>query len=110
MIDLKWTNRSKYRREEITKGDAMQLALYHWALDDGPDPMSTVAEDAPMSYYMLKQGEFASTSKLFGPGPGQPRVQPEHLAALRPRRRILHLGSGRRTSLGGRTAGAGILR
>ncbi|MDF9751570.1 PD-(D/E)XK nuclease family protein [Arthrobacter sp. ES3-54] len=29
VIDLKWTNRSKYRREEITKGDAMQLALYH---------------------------------------------------------------------------------
>ncbi|UKA55482.1 PD-(D/E)XK nuclease family protein [Arthrobacter sp. FW305-BF8] len=66
VIDLKWTNRPKYRREEITKGDAMQLALYHWALDEGPDPMSTVAEDAAMSYYMLKQGEFASTSKLFG--------------------------------------------
>ncbi|WP_211877014.1 PD-(D/E)XK nuclease family protein [Pseudarthrobacter albicanus] len=72
VIDLKWTNRSKYRREEITNGDAMQLALYHWALDDGPDPMSTVAEDAAMSYYLLKQGEFASTSKLFGPALASP--------------------------------------
>ncbi|WP_432396482.1 PD-(D/E)XK nuclease family protein [Pseudarthrobacter sp. L19] len=67
VIDLKWTNRPKYRREEIAQGDAMQLALYHWALDDGPDPMSTAEEDAAMSYYMLKQGEFASTSELFGP-------------------------------------------
>ncbi|WP_426939272.1 PD-(D/E)XK nuclease family protein [Pseudarthrobacter sp. S3] len=72
VIDLKWTNRAKYRREEITQGDAMQLALYHWALDDGPDSMSTVAEDAAMSYYMLKQGEFASTSKLFGPALASP--------------------------------------
>lgn len=72
VIDLKWTNRSKYRREEITNGEAMQLALYHWALDDGPDPMSTVAEDAAMSYYLLKQGEFASTSKLFGPALASP--------------------------------------
>jgi hypothetical protein len=72
VIDLKWTNRSKYRREEITEGNAMQLALYHWALDDGPDPMSTVAEDAAMSYYMLKQGEFASTSTLFGPALASP--------------------------------------
>ncbi|QCB98575.1 PD-(D/E)XK nuclease family protein [Arthrobacter sp. PAMC25564] len=72
VIDLKWTNRSKYRREEITQGDAMQLALYHWALDDGPDPMSTVTEDAPMSYYLLKQGEFASTSTLFGPALASP--------------------------------------
>lgn len=72
VIDLKWTNRSKYRREEITQGDAMQLALYHWALDDGPDPMSTVAEDAAMSYYLLKQGEFASTSTLFGPALASP--------------------------------------
>jgi ATP-dependent helicase/nuclease subunit B len=72
VIDLKWTNRPKYRREEITTGDAMQLALYHWGLDNGPDPMSTVAEDAPMSYYMLKQGEFASTSKLFGPALASP--------------------------------------
>jgi ATP-dependent helicase/nuclease subunit B len=72
VIDLKWTNRSKYRREEIAKGDAMQLALYHWALDHGPDPMSTASEDAPMSYYMLKQGEFASTSNLFGPALASP--------------------------------------
>ncbi|HEX9228861.1 MAG TPA: PD-(D/E)XK nuclease family protein [Arthrobacter sp.] len=72
VIDLKWTNRSKYRREEIAQGEAMQLALYHWALDDGPDPMSTVAEDAAMSYYMLKQGEFASTSTLFGPALASP--------------------------------------
>ncbi|MET3203948.1 UNVERIFIED_ORG: hypothetical protein ABIB21_000724 [Arthrobacter sp. UYEF13] len=72
VIDLKWTNRPKYHREAITQGDAMQLALYHWALDDGPDPMSTVAEDAPMSYYMLKQGEFASSSTLFGPALASP--------------------------------------
>jgi hypothetical protein len=72
VIDLKWTNRPKYRREEIAQGDAMQLALYHWALDDGPDPMSTAAEDAAMSYYMLKQGEFASSSKLFGPALASP--------------------------------------
>lgn len=62
VVDLKWSNRDKYRVAEVREGKAVQLALYQWALnDDGAGP-----DDAPAAYYLLKQGTFASTHEAFG--------------------------------------------
>lgn len=61
VIDLKWSNNAKYRREEVADGTALQLALYQWALNEGADTM-----DDPSAYYMLKQGSFVSADSHFG--------------------------------------------
>jgi ATP-dependent helicase/nuclease subunit B len=61
VVDLKWTNNIKYRREEIQQGTALQLALYQWAFHDGDTP-----SDDPTAYYLLKQGAFASSHGHFG--------------------------------------------
>lgn len=62
VIDLKWSNNAKYRREEVAGGNALQLALYQWALHEGAD-----TTDNPTAYYMLKQGSFVSANSHFGP-------------------------------------------
>ncbi|WP_353711467.1 PD-(D/E)XK nuclease family protein [Arthrobacter sp. K5] len=61
VVDLKWSNNDKYRREEVQRGEALQLALYQWAFSPGDLP-----PDAPTAYYMLKQGSFASAHPEFG--------------------------------------------
>ncbi|MDQ0863754.1 PD-(D/E)XK nuclease family protein [Arthrobacter globiformis] len=61
VVDLKWSNNDKYRREEVQRGEALQLALYQWALSP-----SELPPDAPTAYYMLKQGSFASAHPEFG--------------------------------------------
>lgn len=61
VVDLKWTNNAKYRREEIQQGTALQLALYQWALHPGDAP-----PDDPTAFYLLKQGAFASSHPHFG--------------------------------------------
>lgn len=61
VVDLKWTNNAKYRREEIQQGTALQLALYQWALHSGDTP-----PDDPTAFYLLKQGAFASAHPHFG--------------------------------------------
>ncbi|NKX53026.1 RecB family exonuclease [Arthrobacter mobilis] len=61
VVDLKWSNRDKYRVAEVREGKAVQLALYQWALDD-----DGAAPEAPTAYYLLKQGTFASTHAAFG--------------------------------------------
>jgi hypothetical protein len=63
VVDLKWTNHSRYKYEEVAEGQAMQLVLYQWALAD----MKSAEPDGAAAYYLLKQGEFASASPLFGP-------------------------------------------
>ncbi|BDQ36837.1 hypothetical protein SYK_11970 [Pseudodesulfovibrio nedwellii] len=52
--DMKWTNKSKYRREELEKGIALQLAAYCWMLDKDDFP-------AFGAYYMLAQTELISS-------------------------------------------------
>lgn len=73
VIDLKWTNHAKYRREEVAGGTALQLALYQWALHQGAD-----TTDDPTAYYMLKQGSFISADSHFGQ-PLQSAVKPTDL-------------------------------
>ena len=73
VIDLKWTNHAKYRREEVAGGSALQLALYQWALHEGAD-----TTDDPTAYYMLKQGSFISADSHFGQ-PLQSAVKPTDL-------------------------------
>ncbi|MBJ2119417.1 PD-(D/E)XK nuclease family protein [Arthrobacter sp. MSA 4-2] len=60
VIDLKWSNRDKYRVSEVREGKALQLALYQWSLQEEG------AQAAPAAYYLLKQGTFASTNPAFG--------------------------------------------
>lgn len=60
VIDLKWSNKEKYRVAEVREGMALQLALYRWALEEED------AQVAPAAYYLLKQGTFASTNPAFG--------------------------------------------
>jgi hypothetical protein len=38
VIDLKWSNTEKYLREDVQRGEALQLAVYQWALNDGDSP------------------------------------------------------------------------
>jgi RecB family exonuclease len=62
VVDLKWTNSEKYLREDVRQGEALQLALYQWALNDGDVP-----PQSPSAYFMLKQGTFVSAHPEFGP-------------------------------------------
>lgn len=61
VIDLKWSNTEKYLREDVQRGEALQLAVYQWALNDGDSP-----PDFPAAYFLLKQGTFASSHPEFG--------------------------------------------
>ena len=70
VIDLKWSGSSRYRREEIEHGEALQLAVYTWMLRrrdaDGPGHAGDTgaAGDAGSAYFMLVQGELLSASPL----------------------------------------------
>ncbi|CAI3793889.1 PD-(D/E)XK nuclease family protein [Pseudarthrobacter sp. MM222] len=61
VIDLKWSNTEKYLRADVQRGEALQLALYQWALNSGDVP-----PDSPAAYFLLKQGTFASSHPEFG--------------------------------------------
>ncbi|MET4589793.1 PD-(D/E)XK nuclease family protein [Arthrobacter sp. 754] len=61
VVDLKWSNTEKYYREDVQRGEALQLALYQWALNEGELP-----PDFPAAYFLLKQGTFASSHTEFG--------------------------------------------
>lgn len=60
--DLKWADRSRYRRDELEGGRALQLAAYCWlAADDTSFP-------ADAAYFMLKQAELVSTNAPWAAG------------------------------------------
>jgi hypothetical protein len=61
VVDLKWSNTEKYLRGDVQRGEALQLALYQWALNDGDVPPGF-----PAAYFLLKQGTFASAHPEFG--------------------------------------------
>jgi RecB family exonuclease len=61
VLDLKWTHSSRYRKEELEEGNALQLASYAWLLRS-IDPDVSVHT----GYFMLAQGELFSDSPLLG--------------------------------------------
>jgi RecB family exonuclease len=59
VLDMKWTKSSRYKKEEIEEGRAVQLAVYAWLLRslEPKDPVHA-------GYFMLAQGELFSDSSL----------------------------------------------
>lgn len=57
VLDLKWSSSSKYRRQEVEEGSALQLATYAWMLRSA-EP----AEQVHTGYFMLAQGQLISDS------------------------------------------------
>ncbi|TVQ96862.1 MAG: PD-(D/E)XK nuclease family protein [Desulfovibrionales bacterium] len=60
ILDLKWSKYSKYKREELQAGLALQLAAYAWLLGKG--------KPLPAGYYMLAQAELLTTDISCFPG------------------------------------------
>ena len=64
IIDLKWSGSSRYHREEIERGEALQLAVYAWMVrrreSAGDDDRQHAHAGA--AYFMLAQGELLSKS------------------------------------------------
>lgn len=59
VLDLKWSNSSRYKKEEVEEGSALQLACYAWMMG------SVDGESwAHGGYFMLAQGELISASAL----------------------------------------------
>ena len=59
ILDMKWSGSSRYRKEEVEQGEALQLATYSWLLKSA-NPESMVHS----AYFMLAQGELLSDSDL----------------------------------------------
>lgn len=61
VLDMKWSWSSKYRRQEVEDGSALQLAAYAWML-------RTVekTQNVHTGYFMLAQGQLISDSTLLG--------------------------------------------
>jgi len=64
VLDLKWSGTSKYKKEEVEEGNALQLATYAWMLSS-LDP----ALQVHTGYFMLAQGELLSDSSLLSKAP-----------------------------------------
>jgi ATP-dependent helicase/nuclease subunit B len=73
VLDLKWSSSSKYRKEEIESGTALQLSVYAWMLREDPQ-----ADPVHAGYFMLAQGELLSPEAGFGEeGLSSPRTLDE---------------------------------
>ena len=59
ILDMKWSGSSRYRREEVEQGDALQLATYSWLLK-----AANLESMVHSAYFMLAQGELLSDSDL----------------------------------------------
>gem|GEM_PF-740858 len=64
VIDLKWSGSSRYRREEIERGEALQLAVYTWMIRRRDAADAAGSTGAGSAYFMLVQGELLSASPL----------------------------------------------
>jgi RecB family exonuclease len=58
ILDLKWSNYSKYRKQEMEEGSSLQLAIYAWMIRS-----SEHLDEVDTGYFMLAQGEILSHSK-----------------------------------------------
>jgi RecB family exonuclease len=56
VLDLKWSRQARYKREELEKGGAFQLAVYSWLLRNQNSDFPAGA------YYMLAQGELIASA------------------------------------------------
>jgi RecB family exonuclease len=61
VVDLKWSGKSRYKRDELRQGQAVQLAVYAWLLAQAKSPFPSGA------YYMLAQSELVSANCSFLP-------------------------------------------
>ncbi|MGO8879718.1 MAG: PD-(D/E)XK nuclease family protein, partial [Desulfomonilaceae bacterium] len=61
VVDLKWSTHARYKREELEKGGAFQLAAYAWLLRNREKEFPAGA------YYMIAQGELVASSCNFFP-------------------------------------------
>ena len=61
VLDLKWSGSSRYRREEVERGDALQLATYAWLLQG-----EAAEEEVQAGYFLLAQGELVTPAPGFG--------------------------------------------
>jgi len=59
VIDLKWSGSTKYKKEEVKQGKALQLASYAWMLGKSD------SDWAPGAYFMLAQGEVLTDDARF---------------------------------------------
>jgi len=59
VIDLKWSGSTKYKKEEVKDGKALQLASYAWMLKSADDVW------VPGAYFMLAQGELLADDYRF---------------------------------------------
>ena len=74
ILDLKWSGSSRYKREEVEAGEALQLAAYAWMLQSsGGDD-----ESVHSGYFMLAQGEFLAPAEA---SPGDPADSVDPLEA-----------------------------
>ena len=60
ILDLKWSSSSKYRKNEIEEGSALQLASYAWMLKS-----TNKSDNVSTGYFMLAQGKLLSDSPGF---------------------------------------------
>ncbi|MDD3023909.1 MAG: PD-(D/E)XK nuclease family protein, partial [Syntrophomonadaceae bacterium] len=64
VLDMKWSNTSKYYQQEVKEGNALQLATYAWMLRT-----TETAQEVHTGYYMLAQGQIISDSALLAEEP-----------------------------------------
>lgn len=61
VLDLKWSRSSRYKRDEVESGEALQLATYAWLLGtEEPE------KEVQSGYFMLAQGELLAPEPGFG--------------------------------------------
>ncbi len=105
VVELKWSNRDRYRRDEIAEGRPVQLAAYAFLVKgDGANVF------APAAYFMIKQRRMLAVDSAPFPleslieGPSLPSVWN---AIVEARKRTLgEMGAGRVVAAGVRTEGS----
>ncbi len=105
VVELKWSNRDRYRHEEIVEGRPVQLAAYAFLVKgDGGNAF------APAAYFMIKQRRMLAADSA--PFPVESRIEGPSLpsvwnAIVEVRKRTLgELGTGRVVAAGVRTEGS----
>ena len=100
IVELKWTNRDRYRREEVAEGRPVQLAAYSRLLKgdgDGAFP--------PAAYFMMKQRRLIAVDS--DPFPVESRIEGPGLESVWGA--VVEVRNGRHGEIGaGRVAAVGV--